>query len=69
MFIGPALIYYTIFIIYPLMTFYFSLNIAPRAGKWSPLCRVAELWSFDDEIFFLSAKNTILGVIGPAIEW
>lgn len=72
-FIGPALIYYTIFTLYPLLaTFYYSVNkIAPVAGtmvtNFVGLKNYIEL--FQDEIFFLSARNTILwGFVGPTIE-
>ena len=72
-FIGPALIYYTIFILYPLLaTFYYSVNnIAPVSGKmvttFVGLKNYIAL--FHDDIFFLSARNTILwGVVGPTIE-
>ncbi len=73
LFIGPALLYYTIFIIYPLLaTFYYSMNnIAPTGGKmvttFVGLQNFVEL--FHDDIFYISARNTILwGVVGPAIE-
>lgn len=73
LFIGPALLYYTIFILYPLLaTFYYSVNhIAPVSGKivttFVGLKNYIEL--FQDEIFFLAARNTILwGLVGPTIE-
>jgi multiple sugar transport system permease protein/raffinose/stachyose/melibiose transport system permease protein len=73
LFIAPALIYYCIFIIYPLLTtFYYSLHqIAPAGGKL--VTTFVGLDNFvalmGDKIFFLSAKNTLLwGAVGPAIE-
>jgi len=73
LFIAPAMIYYTIFVLYPLVaTFYYSVNnIAPAGGKlvttFVGLQNYIEL--FKDEIFFRAAKNTLLwGAVGPMIE-
>ena len=73
LFIAPAMIYYSIFVLYPLLaTFYYSVNqIAPAGGKlvttFVGLQNFIEL--FKDEIFFRSARNTLLwGAVGPAIE-
>lgn len=73
LFIAPAMIYYTIFVLYPLLaTFYYSVNqIAPAGGKlvttFVGLQNYIEL--FKDEIFFRAAKNTLLwGAVGPTIE-
>ena len=73
MFIAPAMIYYTIFVLYPLLaTFYYSMStIAPSGGKL-----VTTFVGFQnyidllqDEIFFRAAGNTLLwGAVGPAIE-
>jgi len=73
LFIAPAMVYYAIFIIYPLLsTFYYSLHqISPIGGKlvttFVGLQNFVEI--FGDKIFFQSAKNTLMwGAIGPAIE-
>ena len=73
MFIAPAMIFYTVFTLYPLLsTFYYSLNnIAPTGGKlvttFVGLQNYLEL--FKDEIFFLAARNTLVwGAVGPVIE-
>ena len=73
LFIAPAMIYYSIFVLYPLLsTFYYSLHqIAPIGGKlvttFVGLKNFAVL--FKDEIFFRAAGNTLLwGAVGPAIE-
>jgi len=72
-FIAPAMIYYTIFVLYPLAaTFYYSLHkIAPLGGKlvttFVGLQNFTEI--FKDEIFFRAAGNTLLwGGVGPAVE-
>jgi len=73
LFIAPAMIFYTVFTLYPLLsTFYYSLNnIAPTGGKlvttFVGLQNYLEL--FKDEIFFLAARNTLVwGAVGPVIE-
>jgi multiple sugar transport system permease protein/raffinose/stachyose/melibiose transport system permease protein len=73
LFIAPAMIYYTIFVLYPLLaTFYYSMNvIAPVGGKlvttFVGFQNFQEL--FTDKIFFLAARNTLLwGAVGPALE-
>jgi multiple sugar transport system permease protein/raffinose/stachyose/melibiose transport system permease protein len=73
LFIAPAMIFYAIFVLYPLLaTFYYSLNkIAPVGGKlvttFVGLQNFREL--FSDKIFFLSARNTLLwGAVGPTVE-
>ncbi len=73
LFIAPAMIFYTIFVLYPLLaTFYYSMsNIAPVGGKlvttFVGLLNYREL--FDDQIFFLAARNTLLwGIVGPLLE-
>lgn len=73
LFIAPAMVYYAIFTLYPLTaTFYYSLtNIAPAGGKLVTTFVGFENFRnlFSDEIFFLSARNTMLwGFVGPALE-
>ena len=73
LFIAPAMIYYSIFVLYPLLaTFYYSLStIAPIGGKL--VTTFVGLQNFkdllQDEIFFRAAGNTLLwGGVGPIIE-
>lgn len=73
LFIAPAIIVYTIFVLYPLLaTFYYSLHqIAPAGGKvvttFVGLANYQAL--FQDTIFFQAAKNTLLwGAAGPLFE-
>ena len=73
LFISPAMIFYAIFVLYPLLaTFYYSVNkIAPAGGKlvttFVGLQNFQEL--FTDKIFFLAARNTLLwGAVGPTFE-
>jgi len=73
LFIGPALIYYTIFILYPILsTLYYSVHtVEPLGGKlvttFVGLQNFVEL--FADEIFILSVQNTVKwAIIGPALE-
>jgi multiple sugar transport system permease protein/raffinose/stachyose/melibiose transport system permease protein len=72
-FIAPAMLFYAVFILYPLLsTFYYSMtHIAPAGGKL--VTTFVGLENFralaKDSIFFLAARNTLLwGVVGPAIE-
>jgi len=73
LFIAPAMIYYSIFVLYPLLsTFYYSLHqIAPIGGKLVTTFVGLKNFTllFKDEIFFRAAGNTLLwGAVGPAIE-
>jgi multiple sugar transport system permease protein/raffinose/stachyose/melibiose transport system permease protein len=72
-FIGPVLVYFLIFVVYPLAaTVYYSLhNISPVAGQ--VVTTYVGLENFkslaSDKIFHLSVRNTLLwGVVGPIIE-
>ena len=72
-FIAPALIFYALFVLYPLLsTFYYSVSkIAPAGGKlvttFVGLQNFIAL--FKDDIFFQAARNTLLwGVVGPTLE-
>jgi multiple sugar transport system permease protein/raffinose/stachyose/melibiose transport system permease protein len=73
LFIAPAMLYYAIFVLYPLLaTFYYSMStIAPIGGKlvttFVGLQNYIDL--LQDEIFFRAAGNTLLwGAVGPIIE-
>lgn len=73
LFIGPAMVYYVIFILYPILaTFYYSLHtIFPSAGqvvmKFVGLDNFVAL--FSDEIFYTAVQNTLTwGFVGPLIE-
>lgn len=73
LFIGPVMLYYLAFMIYPFFaTFYYSFNtITPIKGELTinfvGLKNYLEL--FSDKIFIQSVKNTLIwSVIGPAIE-
>jgi len=73
LFIAPAMIYYAIFVLYPLLaTFYYSMStIAPIGGKivttFVGFKNFVDL--MQDEIFFRAAGNTLLwGIVGPSIE-
>lgn len=73
LFLGPVMIFYAIFILYPLLaTFYYSLHtISPQGGRliteFVGLRNFEEL--FRDRIFIQSVQNTIIwGVVGPAVE-
>jgi len=73
LFIGPAIIYYTIFVVYPLLaTIWYSFQtIAPSGGQvvttFVGLKNYQDL--FKDSTFFLAVRNTLLwGVVGPLLE-
>jgi ABC-type sugar transport system permease subunit len=73
LFIGPAMVYYIIFIIYPVLaTFYYSLHtIFPFGGKivmqFVGLDNFVRL--FSDDIFQGAVRNTLTwGFVGPLIE-
>ena len=72
-FIGPIMIYYLIFTIYPLLaTLWYSVhNITPKMGEiittFVGLQNFIDL--FSDDIFITAVKNTsIWAILGPAIE-
>jgi len=74
LFIGPAMVYFLIFVLYPLVqTFWNSVHtIAPIQGQlittFVGLQNFRDL--FDDDIFILSVKNTLIwGIVGPSIEF
>ena len=74
LFIGPAVIYFGFFTIYPLLsTFYYAFHtIAPAGGKL--VATYVGLDNFKallgDPIFFTAVKNSLIwGVVGPAIEF
>ena len=73
LFIGPALIYFALFILYPLgSTFYYAFQtIAPSGGKLTTT--FVGLKNFQalltDPIFFQAVRNSLTwGVVGPALE-
>jgi len=73
LFLGPVMVYYAIFVIYPLFaTFYYSLhNISPVAGKvvttFVGLQNFKDL--FSDKIFLRAVRNTATwGIAGPTLE-
>lgn len=73
LFIAPVMIYYAIFILYPIVaTFYYSFHsLAPEGGKlvahFVGLKNFAELLA--DDIFIRSVNNTIIwAVAGPILE-
>ncbi len=73
LFIAPVMIYYAIFILYPIVaTFYYSFHsLVPEGGKlvahFVGLKNFAEL--FADDIFIRSVNNTIIwAVAGPILE-
>lgn len=73
MFIGPVMVYYFVFILYPILaTFYYSFHtIEPLGGQlvttFVGFSNFVEL--FADDIFVLSVRNTITwAVAGPALE-
>ena len=73
LFLGPVMVYYAIFVIYPLfVTFYYSLhNISPVGGKvvttFVGLQNFKDLIS--DDIFLRSVRNTATwGIAGPTLE-
>ncbi len=73
LFLGPVMVYYAIFVIYPLFaTFYYSLhNISPVAGKvvttFVGLQNFKDL--FSDDIFLRAVRNTATwGIAGPTLE-
>ncbi len=73
LFIAPALIFYAVFVIYPLLTtFYYSVSrIAPAGGKLVTTFVGLQNFTalFKDDIFFQAARNTLLwGVVGPTLE-
>jgi multiple sugar transport system permease protein/raffinose/stachyose/melibiose transport system permease protein len=73
MFIGPALVYFALFILYPLgSTFYYAFHtIAPAGGKL--VSTFVGLENFrdllTDTIFFQAIRNSLTwGVVGPILE-
>jgi raffinose/stachyose/melibiose transport system permease protein len=73
LFIGPVMLYYGIFIIYPILaTFYNAFHtISPQMGKmvttFVGFANFRQL--FDDRIFKLAVSNTLTwGLVGPTIE-
>jgi ABC-type sugar transport system permease subunit len=73
LFIGPVILYYLIFILYPLLaTVYYSVHtITPISGQLVTL--FVGLQNFkdliSDEIFLRAVRNTaIWGIVGPTIE-
>ena len=73
LFIGPVMIYYLVFMIYPFITtFYYSLNtIAPVKGVMTTTFVGLQNYNnlFKDLIFLQSVKNTLIwSVVGPVLE-
>jgi ABC-type sugar transport system permease subunit len=73
MFIGPAILYFAFFTIYPLLsTFYYAFHTIGLAGgklvaTYVGLANFKALWV--DPIFFLAVRNSLIwGVVGPVIE-
>src|SRR5687767_9672627 len=73
LFIGPALVYFALFILYPLAsTFYYAFHrIAPAGGRL--MTTFVGLENFQDlltdTIFFQAVRNSLTwGVVGPALE-
>jgi len=73
LFIGPAVLYFGFFTIYPLLSsFYYAFHtIAPAGGRL--VTTYVGLDNFKallaDPIFFLAVRNSLTwGVVGPAIE-
>ena len=73
LFLGPVMVYYAIFVVYPLLaTIYYSFhNISPVGGKL--VTTFVEFQNFkdlfSDHIFRLAVRNTaIWGLVGPTIE-
>lgn len=73
LFIAPALIFFAMFVLYPLLaTIYYSFhNIVPIGGELKTV--FAGLGNYqallEDEIFHLSVKNTLIwGLVGPTME-
>jgi ABC-type sugar transport system permease subunit len=72
-FIGPTLVYFLIFIIYPLVaTFYYSFHeLSPQLGRVVTTFVGLENYkkAFTDDIFLTAVRNTaIWGVLGPALD-
>lgn len=72
-FIAPAMIYYSIFIIYPILATVFNSfhNIAPKGGRlvttFVGLKNFTDL--FNDEIFGMAVQHTLIwAIIGPVME-
>ncbi|MBN1147095.1 MAG: sugar ABC transporter permease [Anaerolineales bacterium] len=74
LFLGPLMVYYAIFVIYPLFaTFYYSLfTIEPSGGVITTTFVGLDNYKalFQDDIFINKAvRNTLLwGIVGPTIE-
>ena len=73
LFLAPAMIFYTVFILYPIAaTFFYSFhNIAPYQGKivltFVGLDNFIKL--FEDDIFYTAVQNTLTwGIVGPILE-
>jgi len=73
LFLGPVMVYYAIFVVYPLLaTIYYSFhNISPVGGKL--VTTFVEFQNFkdlfSDRIFRLAVRNTaVWGLVGPTIE-
>lgn len=73
LFIGPVMVYYFIFVIYPVLaTFYYSFHtMTPTGGRIITTFVGLENFKtlFSDKIFTLAIKNTLTwGLVGPTIE-
>lgn len=75
LFIGPVMVYYALFILYPVaQTFYYSYSvhtIQPVQGKLVTTFVGLENFRglFSDKIFLRAVKNTLTwGIAGPALE-
>jgi multiple sugar transport system permease protein/raffinose/stachyose/melibiose transport system permease protein len=73
LFLGPVMIYYAIFILYPILaTFYYSFHTIEATGgrlvtTFVGLQNFIDL--FVDDIFLISVKNTVIwSIVGPMLE-
>jgi len=73
LFIGPAILFYTIFVVYPLLaTIWYSFHTISAGGgqvntTFVGLKNYIDL--IDDSTFFLAVRNTLLwGIVGPVLE-
>jgi ABC-type sugar transport system permease subunit len=72
-FIAPAMIYFGLFTIYPLLaTFWYAFHtIAPAGGKLASTFVGLDNFRalLKDPIFFLAVRNSLIwGIVGPAVE-
>ena len=73
LFIGPAILFYTIFVLYPLLaTIWYSFHTISAGGGHVNTAFVGLKNYIDllkDSTFFLAVRNTLLwGLVGPVLE-